>query len=563
MRIAMARFRSRGWLSAGLIFFAGLFVYFPGTSGDFVYDDNVDVRPVDDAFIPGAWPKLFFTAYSRLYRPLKYLSYHADYFFFGWHPTGWHWQNCFWHALNSVLVFLLARRLNGSLAAALLGGLWFAVHPIHAEAVVWISGRASLLSTFGVLATLLFYDRWRRQPVWWTFVGMLGGAFIGFFSKEDALPVLPLIGLYEIFIRRENAFALLKQKTFLTPVLALSALAAVYLGLRQSIIPGLSQGRWENGFAGWVSTLPVILITYLRQLVWPDPMCVDQPVDYSAGFGIAFWLSMLVLACCAIILLVRRETWSRWQFALAFFFVALVPVTGIIPINQPRADRFLYLPSIAAALAVAWLWDWAQPRWRTVCVAFFAASLSWYGWRSWDYSKTFLNESALWNNVLAVNPKSYRCFANLAADANNAGRSQLALRLVEKSLALNPDYSEGFVIKAYALEALGQASEAEMLYRRAIERGGEDPRWLFLLADLLQRQKQFVAAERLYDRIAQIRPNYTEARFAAGILALQMNEPAKAAADMTAVLQADPANQQAREILERLRQKIPPDHQQK
>ena len=56
-------------------------------------------------------------------------------------------------------------------------------------------------------------------------------------------------------------------------------------------------------------------------------------------------------------------------FALSFFFIALAPVSGLIPINQPRADRFLYLPSVAAALAVGWLWDWAQARWRTVLYA--------------------------------------------------------------------------------------------------------------------------------------------------------------------------------------------------
>jgi tetratricopeptide (TPR) repeat protein len=309
-----------------------------------------------------------------------------------------------------------------------------------------------------------------------------------------------------------------------------------------------------------LSTLPVILTTYLRQLVWPDPMCIDQPVDYSAGFGIAFWFSILALALGAIALCVRRESWSRWQFALAFFFVALLPVSGIIPINQPRADRFLYLPSVGAALAVGWLWDWAQPRWRTGCVAFIAASLSWYGWRSWDYSKTFLNETALWKNVLVVNPNSFRGYADLAAYANNTGQPQIALELVEKSLALNPIYVEGWVVKAYASEALGKTEEAETLYRRAIQTGGEDPRWLYLLADLLQREKRFAEAENLYDRIALLRPNYTAARYAAGMLAIQMNEPDKAQAHLTAVLQADPANQQARASLGLLRQKTAGPH---
>lgn len=533
-----------------MVFCVGLTIYFPGTSGDFIYDDNIELRQTDDVFTPGAWPKLFCNAYQRLYRPVKLLSFHLDNVWFGWHPAGWHWQSCVWHAMNGVLVFFLARRLRCSLLAALFGGLWFALHPLHTEAVVWINGRGTLMSTFGVLTVLLFYDRWRRQPVWWAVAGMLGGAFIGFFSKEDALMVLPIIGLYEWFIGHEKFPALLKQKTFLVPALALSGLAAVYLVLRQCIISGLNQGKWEGGFTGWLSTLPVILTTYLRQLVWPDLMCVDQPVNYGAGFGMAFWFSILALAVCVVVLFVRRETWSRWQFALAFFFVALIPVMGIIPINQPRADRFVYLPSIAAALAVAWLWDWAQPRWRTAGLAFLAASLSWYGWRSWDYSKTFLNETVLWKNVLAVNPQSYRCYANLAATANNTGQPQAALPLVEKALALKPDYPEGLIIKAYALEATGQMSEAERFYRQAISKGGEDPRWLFLLADLLQQQKNFSEAEKVYDRVAELRPNYAAARYAAGILAVQMNQPAKAEAHMAAVLQADPTNQQAREILE-------------
>jgi tetratricopeptide (TPR) repeat protein len=285
-------------------------------------------------------------------------------------------------------------------------------------------------------------------------------------------------------------------------------------------------------------------------------MCVDQSVDYGAGFGLAFWLSVLVLVICVMVLLVRRTAWSHWQFALAFFFIALIPATGIIPINQPRADRFLYLPSVAGALVVGWLWDWAQPRWRTAGLAFLSASLFWYGWRSWDYSKTFLNETVLWQNVLAVNPKSYRGYADLAANANNNGQPQLALTLVDQALALNPtSYPEGLVIKAYALELLGHLKEAETFYRRAIATGGEDPRWLYLLADLLQRENQLVAAEQTYDRITQLRPNYVEARYAAGILALQMNEPAKAEADIAAVLQADPANPQARAMLELLHRK--------
>jgi len=542
--------RFRWWLA--LVFLAGLLVFWPGAAGDFIYDDQVDIRTVDNVFAPGAWPQLFTTASAQLYRPVKYLSYYADNALFGWQPRGWHWQSFLWHAANGVLLGLLARRLGASAMAAALGGLWFAVHPVHAEAVVWISSRASLQSTLGVLVMLLAYDTWRREQRRGVLGMLLAGALIGFFSKEDALMIFPVIALYEWFIRGERSWSVAGQKTFRVAVGALGVVAVLYLALRQSLLSGVKQGEWEGGFSGWAATTPVILVTYLRQLVWPDPMCIDQPVDYRTGFGAAFAFSMLLLAGCAGFICSRRPAWARWQFALGLFFVTLLPVTGIIPINQPRADRFLYLPSVAAALALAWAWDWAaaRQRTRTAALAGLTLMLVWFGWRSWDYSKTFLNDRALWENVLAINKESRRAFANLAALANNRGQPQLALELVERSLALKPDYPEAWVIQAYALDRLGRADEAAAIYRRAIERVPDQAIWLYLLADNRERAGQLAEADRLYDRVAEVRPGYVEARVAAGVLAVRMGNRDKAVRHWQAALRYDPANPYARRNLE-------------
>lgn len=570
---------AKPWLLGVVVFLAGLLIFWPGVKGEFIYDDHVDIRNVDNVFTPGAWVDLFKTASAQLYRPVKYLSYYLDNVLFGWKPEGWHWQSFIWHALNGVLVFALAKRWGASVIAAMLGGLWFALHPVHAEAVVWISSRASLQSTLGVLLMLFFYDRWRQGEKKGDLAGLLLAGFIGFFSKEDALMVFPVLVLVEFFIYRRDlstkgaplspAFSaardeggernviftlleLLKQRAFLVPVILLGMVAVVYVGLRQSMLTGLKQGGWEAGFSGWLATLPVILTTYLQQLVWPDPMCIDQPVDYDEGFGFAFWLSVAVLVILAGVLMMRRKAWAQWQFAIGFFFITLVPVMGIIPINQPRADRFLYLPSVAAAFCVAWVWDWAvkQRRLRMVALTFMVMTLGWFGWRSWDYSKTFLNDRVLWEQVIAVNENSYRGFANLAAIENNAGRPQNGLQLIEQSLAIKPEYPEGWVIKGYSLSMLGKVAEAEAEYRKALVSSPEEARWLFLLADLLERQKRNVEAMELYDRIATVRPAYVEARLSAGVLAATTGQLSKAQGHWEAVLKYDPQNEVARKNLE-------------
>jgi tetratricopeptide (TPR) repeat protein len=546
---------TRNVVIGALVFLAAIVVFWPGLAGDFIYDDYVDIRNVDNVFIPGAWPKLFVTASAQLFRPVKYLSYYLDNQLFGWTPRGWHWQSCLWHGINAALVLVLARRFGASEVGAIVGALFFGLHPIHTEAVVWISSRGSLQSTTGVLLMLIGYDAWRTSRARSGMAALILGGVIGFLSKEDALMIFALIALYEWFLRGENLSAIMRDREVWKAILPLGAIALAYVVLRQSVLSGLKQGEHEGGLIGWITTEPVILATYLRQLIWPDPMCIDQPVDYKAGFGFAFWGGLALILLLIASLSFRKEGLRRWQFAIGFFFVTLIPVMGIIPINQARADRFVYLPSVAASLVLAWGWDKGalRPRLRVPVIAILTLWFGVFALRSFDYSKAFLNEQVLWQRVLEVNPNSFRAWANIGALHNNSGHPEEALPFVDRALAIKPEYPEGWIIKAYSLAALGRASEAEALYRKALNSVPDEPRWLFLLADLQQRQNQLAEAEKLYDRIAEVRPGYAEARVAAGALAMTMKKPDKARAHWEAALKADPNNQDARHNLEVLK----------
>jgi hypothetical protein len=72
------------------------------------------------------------------------------------------------HAGVSLLLLLLGLRLGlgtpGSLAAA----LRFAAHPVHAEAVAWVSGRSELLAAGCVLAAWLAHLSQRRAAAGWS-----------------------------------------------------------------------------------------------------------------------------------------------------------------------------------------------------------------------------------------------------------------------------------------------------------------------------------------------------------------------------------------------------------
>src|SRR5271157_5404579 len=88
-----------------------------------------------------------------LYRPLTTFSYLLNYAVFGngTHPAGYHWVNFALHGVNVSLVYLLGILVLGAPTPALaLAALW-GVHPLLAESVTSIVGRADLLAAFGVL----------------------------------------------------------------------------------------------------------------------------------------------------------------------------------------------------------------------------------------------------------------------------------------------------------------------------------------------------------------------------------------------------------------------------
>ncbi len=150
---------------------------------DFCYDDELIVRFNPKITEPGQWLSIWTTDYwwswqvndlpytsgtspaqaspnrDLLYRPIPLCSYRLIHILGQGSPWLQHLVNVVLHALVSVLIVRLCRRLGGTNGAALLAGVLFAVLPIHTEVVAPVVGRADLLATAGVLITLLAHRR--------------------------------------------------------------------------------------------------------------------------------------------------------------------------------------------------------------------------------------------------------------------------------------------------------------------------------------------------------------------------------------------------------------------
>jgi tetratricopeptide (TPR) repeat protein len=156
-------------LALGLITFA---LYSPSLAHAFLtYDDQQYVTENRHVQAGLTWNSLvwaFTSFFASNWHPLTWLSHILDYQVYGLHPAGHHLTNVLLHTLNTVLLFLVLKRMTGALWRSACVAALFAWHPLHVESVAWISERKDVLSGFFFMLTLLAYVQYVRakgEPV--------------------------------------------------------------------------------------------------------------------------------------------------------------------------------------------------------------------------------------------------------------------------------------------------------------------------------------------------------------------------------------------------------------
>jgi hypothetical protein len=105
----------------------------------------------------------FQAGYAGNWHPVTWLSHMADCSFFGRSVGGHHATSLVLHAVNSVFLFLLLRRMTGFFWRSAVVAALFAWHPLHVEPVAWVADRKDVLSGFFGLLALWGYVRYAEK----------------------------------------------------------------------------------------------------------------------------------------------------------------------------------------------------------------------------------------------------------------------------------------------------------------------------------------------------------------------------------------------------------------
>jgi len=511
-RIASFRWRSPELLRALLLCLACLAAYANGLTGTFTYDDKAIVRDNPRIRSPRRAAEIFSTPYfggprgqGSAYRPVLLASFAAQWWLHGKNALAFHVVNLLLHAGATLLLLRLLGTIGIPPPAAFLSALFFAVAPIHVEAVTSLVGRGETLAAVFVLGFLLSAlssvsvstsaetgpgrgPRPVRRALWFLAALLLYG--LGVLTKESAA-VAP--GLLFLLLAASASGGLLARvgAAFRRgwPVYAGGAVVlASTFALRAWVLGGLLRAPgWgifevENPLAALaaprrVSNALLLLLRYAGRTVFPLFLSADESAwsipmrPAGSALGIA---AGLLLGALVVVSLVRLREGSPSPYALGtlFFLLAFLPTANVLyPIGTIFGERVAYLPSAGLCLALGALCagdasSFGQLRRPAVVAAAVIATL--FSVRTVIRNPAWWTDWSIFANSLRTAPESAKAHYNWAYVCAESERREEAHEHYAKAAAIYGAYWDAWAGKGRMERELGRLSEAEASYGRAL-----------------------------------------------------------------------------------------------
>ena len=541
------------------------------------------------------------------YRPMITLVNFANHHLLGNSTFGYHIVNLGFHALNSILIYLLIFLLFKRELLAFLSALFFSAHPIHTNSVVWISGRTDMVACFFVLLTLiLFFKRKDHAGAWRSILsaGALLSYLLALFAKEMAL-ALPLFLLLWDYIYDKDT---LRKK--IVPYLPYLAVTIFYLVLRIVAIGNLGAGESytsANLFQRFLTAF-AIYFYYFKKFVLPLYLNFSPRVlTITSIFSLKFWGALIFFSVIFGLGLSLRRVAKEVSFGIFWILVMLVPVLNLIPLHASVREWWAYIPSIGFCLilgkiaeaAVSWngklleiklprrkrkeedltepdtgLPETAEPALEgeeipekkkrihlperiviraghALCL-FFALLLLSYAFAAQSRARIFRKDYHLWTNTTKMAPYDGRAHLNLGKILMRKNVTRWAMMSFKKAVQADSTLAEAQHGLSTTLAMLGQNDLALVHAREAVRL---DPSYVEALNNLgiiYGDKMEYDSAIVAFERVLELDSTHFSAANNLGIIYSDMEEFSQALRYFEIALRIAPGDDQAAAVKEKI-----------
>jgi protein O-mannosyl-transferase len=335
----------------------------------------------------------FTTGYATTWHPLTWLSHMADFWLFGPHAGSQHLMSVFLHGLNAGLLLIVLTALLRTVWASLAAAVLFALHPANVEAVVWISQRKTLLSTFFLLLAIWAWSSYGRKRAAWSYGAALGCFTLALLSKP-AVAMLPFLLLLLDAWPLRRATTVRGWGKLVVEKIPFFLLSAAMLMVILLVDHGRAMEEMRRALA----------------YMWPF-----YPTGICQYPGKYFSWAMRMLPTAAALVLSVLALWSARRVPVVaigwfWFLGTLPPVLVMVPMGLvPVAEHYFYLPFIGLCLMAGWftasvhLRFKVRPSWVGAAFALLAVILM---FTTQVRVRTWRSEEGLYHRNLADAPGS-------------------------------------------------------------------------------------------------------------------------------------------------------------
>jgi protein O-mannosyl-transferase len=497
--------------------------------GGFIWDDPqyVTESPVLRT-LPGLLAIWIHPLSTPQYYPIVHTTFWIEYHLVGLHPFLYHLDNVLLHIAAALLLWKVLARLK--VPAPFLITVIFALHPVQAESVAWITERKNVLSTVFYLLALDAYLNFAgpdlrspegRLSTWFLSLAL----FVAALLSKSVTCSLPAVILLLVYWKHGN----IRWRDIkpLIPFFMLGLLMAYYTGWLERQHVGASGQEWDFSPLERFVIAGRALWFYAIKLVWPHPLIFIYP-RWNIHPLKQFWLLAFPASLLAVILslwLLRRKITRGPLVAVLFFVGTLLPALGFINLFPMRysfvADHFQYLASVGLIALFAGVISKFADRFTGLAGGVIVTALAIV---TFLRGSVFQNPETLFADVVQKNPNSWMAWGNLgdayAAYSNRPGNS--------------------------AAEQARWRAEARRCYAQLYRLAPEQPMSHWKWGIVEEYEGDLASARGEFIRAIQLEPTFSFALDSLGRLELRMGHPEDGLADLRKALDVDPGFLRAR-----------------
>ena len=499
-----------------LIAILGFTIYSNSLMGEFIWEDWHLVK--NNSYIRGWYniPNIFTEDMGagagiqfNFYRPLTMLTYMMDYSIWRLNPFGYHLTNTSLHILVSLSIYWLLMLLSGNRFLSLFASLLFLAHPVHSEAVSYITGRANLLVALFMLMCFILYIKSLDSGNVVSYVLTILIYAMSILSKESALIFPALLLTYHYVFKKK-----------IPPALFLSLLSVVfiYIFFRIAALKFLfSDVQNYHMLLKRVPGFFVAIAGYLRLLLVPIGLHADYEDKLFSFLDIRALLGLTASILLLIYAFKKRKSQKLISFSILWFFIALLPVSSVYPVNAFfMSEHWMYLPSIGFFVIAS---DKLRSIDKKKSIGFIIIVLLIYSYLTIKQNNYWNDSVMLLKRNAEFAPYSYKSYNNLGAAYYNHKDTEKAIASFKKAIELNPSCVLAYTKLTSLYAEIGREKEAIALLKNAIATDyGNRAEYYYYLGIIYRNIKDNEKAIASFQKAIELKRNFSKAYANLGIV---------------------------------------------